>query len=172
MEITKKHLKILENVAYYSSKKLMVDRCELTSYLMNRLPNIKRNFVPELGKDFNTYLTISLRFYSLNYLRDCSWSTKVSAKELTIYSKILKWKTLKVASRRLGIPVNELREIRRRVNSNRNNYNVPMNKVKHCVSDTETTNNIYVKFVQSLGGIEAIKTYDPDELKKKFQLYV
>ena len=171
--IKQEHLNILNQVAYYSSKKLMVNQDDLTSYLSNKLPNIFRNFEPELNKDFNKFLTISLRFYSLNFIRDCSWATKVSAKELKAYSKILKWKSFKVASRRLGISIKELKEIHKKVLSNRNQYHVPLSKVSYQISyDDANSHNNYVSFVNWLGGINEVKKYDAQTLKQMYQQYV
>ena len=170
--INQEHLNILNQVAYYSSKKLRVNQDDLTSYLSNKLPNIFRNFEPDLNKDFNKFLTISLRFYSLNFLRDCSWATKVSARELKLYTKILKWKSFKVASRRLGVSIKELKEIHKKVLSNRNQFHVPLSKVSYQISYDSVDNNSYVNFVNSIGGIENAKKYEVDILQKMYQQYV
>ena len=170
-EIEKKHLIALRKVAYYASKKLFVEEALLESYLMNKLPRIQKNFVPDLNKDFDVYLTISLRFYCLNYLRDCSFTTKITSKEFRIYRKLNKWKSIKVASRRLGIPAVQLIRIKRRIDQNKKSFDVPLEKVSYQLTDSRSSKNDYSNFVVLMGGADKIKKSDPSVLKQKWEQY-
>ena len=163
-------LSILQMIANYASLKLSVDVTLLEEYLLSKLSRIHNNYRNDLKKDYRKYLTISLRFYSLNYLRDRGWNTKINSTNLRLLAKINKWGSLKVASRRTGIPVEQLRFIKEELTNARNSYTKQIDILNIDLAKP-SSHNVYSDFVNYIGGIEAVKCYGKEELKAAFNDY-
>jgi hypothetical protein len=167
---TFQELEIVTKISFYSADKLKINQSDLESYLTEKLIRIRKNFCSELGNPYQKYLTINLRLYSLNYLRDLGSATKLSGANLRVYSKIDKWKSLKITSRRLGKSIEELRVLKDTVINNRSSHILTEDKIDTGLT-IDNNSNIYFDFVVSLGGIKKVNQLSADKLKELFLRY-
>lgn len=163
-------LDIVNKISKHSAVKLKVDQSEIEGYLIQKLNNIRKNFRSELGNPYVKYLTINLRLYSLNFLRDKGTSVVIKGNSIKTWQKVTKWGSIKVAARRLGKSVEELTALKDLMCNARNSHLLSIDLLD---SDIYTTyeDNPYVGFVRTIGGVEKVSLYAPDVLLAMFNQY-
>lgn len=168
-------LKLVESVSKYSALKLRCSQSDLFSYLLDRVKNLQKNFRQDIGKDYKTYFRISLRLYSINFLRDKCKVTKCSSRDIYLSRMLTKWRTASIASSRIGVPAEEILAAAAAVRATSltaiKNREYELNNLHGLTQYSESTTNEYTDFAISLGGLAVLKTMSEEQIKLAWSQY-
>lgn len=161
--VTREEFQICKKVAAYSAQKLQVEVDDMISYLAPKILNCKNNYRDNLGNPWLKYLTVNLRLYSLNYLRDNK--SKGLSTNRAILLKAAKYADYKAASRRLGIPEATLKDMKKQQQNSEQRF------ASEGEPSVKEEYNPYVEMVKDLG-LEKIAITPVAELKEIFKTYL
>lgn len=171
-----KEIDIARNQCELFAKRTNVDFNDLFTEALERLPNIRKNFIPELNNNYVHFLKTSIKGYLKNYVRDKSFSTKIPRKITEIYMKTRSFASYLIASQHTKWTEEEIRDAHETVFKYRT-YNVKELKSWTVVEDSGIDNSKYVNsieiiqeseidfdllndhFVNELSEIEMVKKY-------------
>lgn len=91
-------IEVASSIALTFSKSNGIEFSDLFSEAQEKLININKNYIPELGGKFLPYLKSSLRGYLKNYIRDHSFKVKIPRRITDTYMKTRKYSSFLIAS--------------------------------------------------------------------------
>lgn len=136
------------------SKRTNVDFNDLFTVALEKLPNIRNNFIPELNDNYPVFLKSSIKGYLKNYIRDNSFETKIPRKITEIYMKTRNYSSHLIASQHTKWEEAEIREAHELINRYRS-YNVKPLKAWSVADRSSENTSEYKNSLQIIEESEA-----------------